>query len=325
MSGNGHLSAVPEPMVPVHSPSAAPDPSDWRAALQVLEELLLRHQGCVSTRALRSVLEAKGVPNARDLVVRLRYYDFEAPDDQSATPSFRWHGHAKSLYSAERYQKVLQDQAAEASQAEQQEVAAQESIPCDDDVDTVRRDRPRRQEERRLGTYVVSALESIYQSDWSPDDAPYVFDVHSDRPGAEFENIDLLAVHWRSERNVELVAVEVKLEFTARLVQQARNYGRFADRVWLAVPVSAEAAEASTALRDLDPLLFEHVVDSGLGILACRRRPGRSYEIAPVHWPRRNVIDPLEKEMFLERYRHHFESAGAMPPRAGRKYPAMLA
>jgi hypothetical protein len=48
----------------------------------------------------------------------------------------------------------------------------------------------------------------------------------------------------------------VKLDFTAQLIQQARNYGRFADRVWLAVPVLAEAAEASTALRDFDPMLY---------------------------------------------------------------------
>jgi hypothetical protein len=142
--------------------------------------------------------------------------------------------------------------------------------------------------ERRLGTYVVSALESIYQSDHAPEDAPYVFDVHNERAGSEFENVDVMAAHWRSQKVVELVAVEVKLEFTARLVQQARNYGRFADRVWIAVPVLAEAADASGALREFDPLLFEHVVDAGLGILACRRRPGRSYEVLPAHWPRRS-------------------------------------
>src|SRR5262249_31436121 len=49
---------------------------------------------------------------------------------------------------------------------------------------------------------------------------------------------------------------------------------RFADRVWLAVPVLAEVAEASSALRDFDPLQFEHVIDVGLGILAYRRRSG---------------------------------------------------
>jgi hypothetical protein len=106
-------------------------------------------------------------------------------------------------------------------------------------------------------------------------------------------------------------------------VQQARNYGRFSDRVWIAVPVLAEAADASGALREFDPLLFEHVVDAGLGILACRRRPGRSYEVLPVHWPRRSYPDPVEKELFLERYRRSFEEAGVLAPRGGHRYPAL--
>lgn len=181
--------------------------------------------------------------------------------------------------------------------------------------------RKNRQEEGRLGTYVVSALENIYQSDGAPDDAPYVFDVHNDRPGNEYENVDLIAVHWRTATNVELIAVEVKLDFTARLVQQARNYARFADRVWLAVPVQAGAADASGALRELDPLLFEHVVDAGLGILACRRRPGKSYEVLPVHWPRRQQPGAVEREGFIERYRADFEEAGAAAPRASHHYP----
>jgi hypothetical protein len=86
---------------------------------------------------------------------------------------------------------------------------------------------------------------------------------------------------------------------------------------------SAEAADASgVALREFDPLLFEHVVDAGLGVLACRRRPGRSYEVLPVHWPRRARPDPVEKEAFLERYRRCFEEAGVLAPRGGHRYPA---
>jgi hypothetical protein len=149
-----------------------------------------------------------------------------------------------------------------------------------------------------------------------------VFDVHNGRAGNEFENVDVMAVHWRSSKVVELVTVEVKLEFTARLVQQARNYGRFCDRVWLAVPVLAEAADAAGALREFDPMLFEHVVDTGLGILACRRRPGRSYEVLPVHWPRRMRPDLVEKDGFLERYRRQFEQAGVLAPRSGHRFPA---
>ena len=155
----------------------------------------------------------------------------------------------------------------------------------------------------------------------TPDDAPYVFDVHHDRAGSDYENVNVLAIHWRSSKVAELISVEVKLDFTARLVQQARNYGRFSDRVWIAAPLLAEAADASAALRDFDPQLFEHVVEAGLGILACRRRPGRSYEVLPVHWPRRLAPDPVEKEGFLERYRPHFEQAAVLAPRAGRRNP----
>jgi hypothetical protein len=257
------------------------------------------------------------------MVIRLRYFDFDAPSDD-LKPTFRWYGHAKSLYSPERYQKLQRAEEAKASDAERQEVVAAQTAAPDDDEETAsqNRERPRyRQEERRLGAYVATSLESIYQSEHAPDDSEYVFDVHSDRPGTEFENVDLIAVHWRSPKSVELVAIEVKLDFTARLVQQARNYARFADRVWIAVPVLAEAGEASSALRDFDPQLFEHVVDVGLGILACRRRPGRSYEALPVHWPRRCYPDPVEKELFLERYRRQFEAANVLPPRGGRRYP----
>jgi len=307
------------------SPSTPPNPTEWATALQILKDMLSR-DGCVSSKALRAALDHRGIPNARAMVVRLRYFDFDAPhDEQFPAPDFRWHGHAKSLYSPERFQKIQTAEEAKATSAEQEIVVATEQAEVDDEDEATSapREKPKhRQEERRLGAYVVTVMENIYQSEHTPDDADYVFDVHNDRPGSEFENVDLLAVHWRSGKSVELVAIEVKLDFTARLVQQAKNYMRFADRVWLAVPVLAEVAEASSALRDFDPLLFEHVVDAGLGILACRRRPGRSYEVVPVHWPRRVFPDPVEKELFLERYRTQFEQAGVLPPRAGRRYPS---
>jgi hypothetical protein len=308
------------------SPSAPPDPMHWATSLEVLRDLLNK-EGCVSSLALREALERRGIPDARDMVIRLRYFDFDAPDDvQFPKPDFRWHGHARSFYSPERYQTLQKAEEVKATVAENEEVAAAatDSEEAEEEVYAAARARPKyRQEERRLGAYAVSTLESLYQSEHTPEDSDYVFDVHSDRPGTEFENVDLLAVHWRSSKTVELIAVEVKLDFTARLVQQARNYSRFADRVWIAVPVLAELSEAANALRDFDPMLFEHVVDSGLGILACRRRPGRSYEVVPVHWPRRIDPDPVEKELFLERYRKHFEAAGVLPPRGGRRYPSL--
>jgi len=262
------------------SASEAPAPEEWSTALQVLRDLLVANDGTVSTYALRSALEKKGVRDARRLVVSLRYYDFDAPtEDGRARPDFRWYGHAKSFYTEERFAKLQRKTEAEATHAEQQE-AAKPSVPEVDEEEepaAPRERRRNRQEERRLGTYVVSALENIYQSDHTPEDAPYVFDVHNDRAGSDYENVDVLAIHWRSSKVAELISVEVKLDFTARLVQQARNYSRFSDRVWIAAPLLAEAADASAALRDFDPQLFEHVVESGLGILACRRRPGRSH------------------------------------------------
>jgi hypothetical protein len=302
------------------TPSDLPTPEAWNTGVQVLHDLLQKSGGIVSSLALRQALEQKGVPDARGLVLTLKFFDFDAPDEGRPKPSFRWYSHARSFYSEDRYAKLQKTQEQKASSAEQAAVAAVE--PEEEEPETPQKERRRnRQEEGRLGSYVVSALENIYQSDHIPQDAPYVFDVHSDRAGSEFENVDVMAVHWRSPKVVELVAVEVKLEFTARLVQQARNYGRFCDRVWIAVPVLAEASDASGALREFDPLLFEHVIDVGLGILACRRRPGRSYEVLPVHWPRRTRPDPVEKEGFLERYRKHFEQAEVLAPQGGRRYP----
>jgi hypothetical protein len=286
--------------------------------------MLQQSGGVVSSLALRHALEQRKVPDARRLVVSLKYFDFDAPvEDGRTKPPFRWYSHARSFYSEDRYARLQSAQEQKATTAEQVAVTEVEQEEDDQEQEVPQKERRRnRQEERRLGTYVVSTLENVYQSDLAPEDAPYVFDVHSDRAGNEFENVDVMAAHWRSPKIVELVIVEVKLDFTARLVQQARNYMRFSDRVWLAVPVLAEAADASGALREFDPLLFEHVIDSGLGILACRRRPGRSYEVLPVHWPRRCRPDAVEKEAFLERYRRQFEQAGVLAPRGGHRYPA---
>ncbi len=303
------------------------DPSVWNLGVETLRRALEDNNGCVSSLALRQLLEQKGAPDARDLVVQLKFYDFTSPpDDGRPVPAFRWHTHAKSFYSDERFARFKQQQEAAVARAASNEVVVSESAEATHDEPEPAPPSERRkirQEEARLGSYVASALENIYQSDLAPEEAEYVFDVHKERPGAEFENVDVLAVHWRSDSHVELIAVEVKLDFTARLVQQARNYSRFADRVWVAVPITADAADAAAAIREYDPLLFEHVVEIGLGILVCRRRPGKSYEIMPVHWPRRLVPDPVEKETFLERYRRSFEAARVLAPRGRGRYPRL--
>ncbi len=238
-------------------------------------------------------------------------------------PGLRFHGFGKSILTAERYAEARASKDRQADEAARVEGAREElSISVEDEVPSPTIRKKSRQEESRLGTYVSGALENIYESDSGPSDRPYVFDVHSERPGSEYENVDVLAVHWRSDSCVEIVAVEIKLALSAKLLQQARNYTRFADRVWIAVPFSGEVGSAGTILRDLDPLLFDHIVECGLGILACRRGRGSSYEILPVHWPRRLVVDPVEKEMFVERYRGQLEEAQVIRPRETR-YPRL--
>jgi hypothetical protein len=75
----------------------------------------------------------------------------------------------------------------------------------------------------------MTVLENIYQSEHTPEDSDYVFDVHSDRPGSEFENVDLLAVHWRSAKSVELVAVEAFI--LARVSNVGARRGQSGQRV----------------------------------------------------------------------------------------------
>jgi hypothetical protein len=162
-----------------------------------------------------------------------------------------------------------------------------------------------------LVAYVKSALEEIYASDAGPEDKDFVFDVHSARKGSSFENVDLLAVHWRSRSFCDLITVEVKLEFSAHVVQQALNYTRFSHRAWVAVLVESNLQDE---LPRRYPALFDYAISRGLGVLACRRRQGRRYEVFPVQWPLRNQPDPLQEEEFIERYREQLEEAGAVEP-----------
>ena len=124
------------------------------------------------------------------------------------------------------------------------------------------------------------------------------------------------------EAVVETITVEVKLDFTVRLIQQANNYRRFSSRVWIAVPCTSDASEAAAQLREIDPMLFEYVTELGLGILACRRAKGRSYEVFPIHWPRLGPPDAVATEGFIERYRSVFEEANVVKSRrTPKRYP----
>jgi hypothetical protein len=166
--------------------------------------------------------------------------------------------------------------------------------------------------------YVKEELEKLYASDFGPEDTDFVFDVHSARKGSSFENVDLIGVHWRSRDFCDLITVEVKLDFTAHAIKQALNYTRFSHRAWVAALVESDSM---AELPRRYPALFDYAISRGLGVLACRRRQGRRYEVTPVHWPLRNQPDPLLEEEFKERYREYFETAGVMEPEVRRRLP----
>jgi len=273
------------------------------------------HDGCVSTVALVRQLKQQRIQNPRPLVVALQFFDPESSVERGIpVPSFQFGHPGRSFYSEARYEQEQKNQ--EAATAEEAEDASREASSSTPDEITITR--ANRQEEARLVKYVKSALEELYASDFGPEDTDFVFDVHSARKGGSFENVDLLAVHWRSPDFCDLVTVEVKLEFSAHAVQQALNCGRFSHRAWLAVVVeTASRAE----LPQRYPALFEFAISRGLGVMACRRLQGRSYEVLPVHWPVRNQLDPLQESGFIERYREQLEQAEVVEREQTRSSP----
>ena len=288
-------------------------PQDWAVAVELLQGLLTRNAGCVSSQALRKELEERGISAARDLCVRLRFYDPESQQDgQLLRPSFSWNHKGRSFYSDSAFSAA---QSQVAAGAESSAAAELEAEPPSQEEERGQPRRQYRQEEARLVWYVREALESIYASDFAPDDSPVAFDVHNERAGSAFENVDAIAVYWRSPEVVEFVAVEVKLEFAAGAVQQTYNYARFAHRVWLAVPVKSRAEEAGLELRESDPRLFEYVTRLGIGVLGCKRGRGSSYDVFPLQWPQLWKPDEIEQAEFIERHRSVFEGAHVIEPR----------
>lgn len=279
------------------------DPSVWNLRVETLRRALEDNSGCVSSLALRQLLEQKGVADARDVVVQLKFYDFtSAPDDGRPAPEFRWHMPAKSFYSEERFARFKQQQEAEVARVASNAVIVSQSAEATHDEPEPAPPSERRkirQEQAWLGSYVALALENIYQSDLAPADAVYVFDVHKERPGSEFENVDVLPVHWWSDAHVELIAVEVKLDFTARLLEQVTNYSRFADRVWVAVPLTADEPDAAE-FRAYDPLLV-------------RRGPEHRARGACAHAPknRRQPLTPAHPRALVARHRTPRENSSS--------------
>ncbi len=289
---------------------------DWDLAFRVLRDLLASNSGCVSSTVLRRELERNhGIADARPIVVELKFYNPESGRERGIpVPNFKFHHLGRSFYSEEKYDQELKKQ--EDATTKEAEDASREASIAEPEEPTV--SRTNRQEEARLVKYVKSALEELYSSDANSEDRTIVFDVHSARKGSSFENVDVIAVEWRPRNVCDLITVEVKLEFNAQVVQQALNYTRFSHRAWVAVP-----ADSNSELRERNPTLFEYAISRGLGILACRRRPGRSYDVSPVHWPLRNQLDPLEEEEFHERYRDQLEEAGVIEPREKRPLPRL--
>ena len=306
---------------PATEPTTEVTPSeryDWGGVFKVLGGLLAANDGCISSTALRRELEhALGVPDARPLIVELKFFDLESSRERGIpAPTFKFRHLGRSFYSDEKYDQERKKQ--EDETIKEAEVASREASEAVAEEVTVTR--ANRQEEARLVTYVKSAMEDLYPGDTNSEDRTYVFDVHASRKGSSFENVDLIAVHWRPRNVCDLITVEVKLDFNAQVVQQALNYPRFSHRAWIAMPVEDERG---ADLRERHPTLFEYAISRGLGILACRRRQGRSYDVFPVHWPLRNHLDPLEEEEFLERYRDEFEEAGVIEPKEKRRLPRL--
>ncbi len=286
-----------------------PTPEQLAMAGELLGKML-GEDGSVSTTALRKELERKGMGNARELVVALRLRD--GSENADCTTGLQYSHSGRSFYTPAALQELERQTDEAASRAEDAE--------AEEEPSTVQK---KKREEARLVRYVETALEELYWTDYGPEAHDYVFDVHDQRMGSDLENVDVLAVHWRSDRQVDLVSVEVKLELSARLVQQANNYLRFSDRVWIAVPVRSDPTGAAIELKEQSPRLFEYIIERGIGILACRRCQGRSYKAFPIHWPRRAGVDPLERDEFVDRYRGCLERAGVVPPDSAHGFPAL--
>ena len=243
---------------------------DWTLAFRVLGDLLEANDGVVSSTELRRELERNhGFSDARPIVVELKFFDPESSLERGIpTPSFKYFHLGRSFYSEAEYSKELKKQ--QDATTKEADDATDEASVVEEEVPSV--SRTSRQEEARLVTYVKSALEDLYASDSNLAEKTFVFDVHSHRKGSNFENTDLIAIHWRSSDVFDLITVEVKLEFSAQVVQQALSYTRFSHRAWIAVPVETDS---HSELRERNPTLFLTTMewsepDRRISILASR-------------------------------------------------------
>jgi hypothetical protein len=299
----------------LQSAEASPSRDPLAQSYDLLQKLLKENDGTVSSVQFKHELMSRlGLPEpvARECMREMQFLDAETAGRIGCRGAKTYH-RGRSFFSKEKHEEILAKTAEEAASKEQD---AEEAPALREEPE--REAARSRREEARLGAYVKAALEIIYGSDFVPEGAAYVFDVHRERPGSTYENVDIIAVHWRSEEKFDLVTVEVKLEFSAKAIHQACNYTRFSNRVWIASAVSSDVTEAALKLRSRDPGLFDYTIARGIGILACRRSRGRSYEVFPIHWPTWHFPQPVELDSFIERYRPLLENEGVVEQRRKR-------
>jgi hypothetical protein len=271
-----------------------------RTPSEILQELL-RDTGIVSTTKLKSKLRENGITEVEAVVEELN------------SDSALWKKVDRSFCTHEKFVEL-----------EESEPAPGESEIDEDNEDdetfekaSTRETRRRSEEKRLCEGYVLPFLKSLYHSAAKPKEFENIFVVQDLRPSSDLRNVDIIAVNWRTEEIAELATIEVKLSFCSQLLQQAANYRRFSHRVWVAVKVQSgiEVEEIAASLIEKDALLFDQILHLGLGIIACQKGRGNSYNCYPIQWPQKQVPDEFEKLTFMQDYRETFEQAGLLEKR----------
>lgn len=280
----------------------------------------LEEYSMISTRELKVLLEENEIEAVDGIISLLKY----SVGDESERG---WRHHGRSFYTPVAYEAQLSDErkAVESSTIVDGEPNNEynEELPQLSTTEFCAPKRQHRQEEARMCGYVKSFLYDIYDSEHNPD-VENIFQVHSKLSSGAYRNIDILAVDWRTSEHYELVSVEAKLAFNPQAVLQATNYLRFSHRVWLAIkiPSGTQQDAAGSYLKDMNRLLYEQVLDLGIGILACFSTRGRAYKIVPVQWPKLQRPTEIEMHNFKEAYRENLIDAGVLEKKRVRVRPA---
>lgn len=271
-------------------------------AADILLELL-KKRNSISSVLLSRELDRANITNQKPILDALsRIADGATDDEGVANFVGKIFKRGRTFYS----KSGLDTLEKEAERMESAAISEVQQSEADEEIQVPKKEKvKRKQDEARLIPHIMQAIANIYQDDATPEGVKYVFGVHNTHAGNEFENVDVLGFHWRAQEDIEVVTVEAKLEFTARLVQQANNYRRFSHRVWIALPGHTE-----NTLRDEDQHLFDFVIESGLGIMLSQNSK-KNIEFRPIHWPRLQAPNRFEMLRFQERYLDQFTEARA--------------